>query len=78
MGDTLVFWMPWLLSGITIWMTVLAGNKTQWAWLVGLVNQGLWLIWILLSETWGLIPMNLALWIVYGRNHCKWMQEPRL
>lgn len=65
-------YMPWLLSAVTIWMTVLAGNKHRSAWLVGLLNQALWLVWIAASQTWGLLPMNLALWVVYGRNHLKW------
>ena len=68
----LVVHLPWLLSAITIWMTVLAGNKHRSAWLIGLVNQFLWLIWIWCANAWGLLPMNLALWIVYGRNHWKW------
>lgn len=72
MISTLTTWMPWLLSAITIYMTVLAGNKTRWAWAVGLVNQALWLVWILASQNWGLLPMNVALWIVYTRNHLKW------
>lgn len=65
-------YLPWLLSAITIYMNVLGGNKTRWAWAVGLGNQALWLIWIVATGTWGLIPMNIALWIVYGRNHLKW------
>lgn len=67
-------YLPWLLSAITIYMTVLAGNKTRWAWAIGLGNQGLWLLWIVTTATWGLLPMNFALWIVYGRNHWKWMK----
>jgi hypothetical protein len=35
-------------------------------------NQALWLVFIVATGTWGLLPMNLALWIVYGRNHLKW------
>ena len=65
-------YLPWLLSAITIWMTVLAGNKHPSAWLVGLANQALWLGWIVTVGAWGLLPMNLALWIVYARNHLKW------
>jgi hypothetical protein len=68
-------YLPWLLSAITIWMTLLAGNKHPQAWLVGLVNQGLWLFWICVTGSWGFLPMNLALWIVYGRNHLKWQRE---
>lgn len=64
--------LPWLLSAITIWMTVLAGNKHKLAWLVGLANQALWFTWIVASGTWGMLPMNLALWVVYSRNHFKW------
>ncbi len=72
--ENVVFYMPWLLSAITIYMTILAGNKTRWAWAVGLVNQALWLVWIMASAAYGLLPMNIALWILYGRNHLKWMR----
>lgn len=72
MNDAIIKYLPWLLSAITIYMNVLAGNKTRWAWAVGLGNQALWLVWILVSGTYGLIPMNLALWVVYARNHLKW------
>ncbi len=72
MRDHIITYLPWLLSVITIWMTVLAGTKHANAWLVGLVNQALWLAWIIASSAWGLLPMNIALWVVYGRNHWKW------
>ncbi len=72
MSDAIRLYLPWLLSAITIYMTVLAGNKSKKAWLFGLVNQALWLVWIIATASWGLLPMNLALWIVYGRNHMKW------
>ena len=65
-------YLPWLLSAITIWMTVMGGNKRKSAWIIGLVNQALWLVWIVASAAWGLLPMNAALWVVYGRNHLKW------
>lgn len=71
----IVIYMPWLLSVITIYMTVLAGNKNKFAWAVGLFNQLLWLLWILCSENYGLLPMNLALWVVYCRNHLRWQHE---
>jgi hypothetical protein len=53
-------------------MTLLAGNRNRWAWAFGLGNQALWLGWILAAEAWGLLPMNLALWLVYARNHLLW------
>ena len=72
MSDTIRTYLPWLLSAITIWTMFLAGNKHRNAWAVGLVNQALWLVWIISAQAWGLLPMNAALWIVYGRNHWKW------
>lgn len=68
--------LPWLMSAITIWMTLLAGNKHRSAWLIGLFNQLLWLAWIITVEAWGLFPMNIALWLVYARNHLRWNKEP--
>lgn len=65
-------YLPWLLSLITIVMTLLAGNKHPHAWLVGLLAQALWLVWIIAVEAWGLLPMNAVLWVVYARNHLKW------
>ena len=65
-------YLPWLLSAITIWMTLLAGNQHPKAWLVGLVNQALWLAWIVSMHAWGLLPLTAALCIVYARNHIKW------
>lgn len=76
MRVVIVTWLPWILSGITIWMTLLAGNLNRSAWLIGLIGQALWLVWIVAAEAWGLLPLNFALWIVYGRNHLKWSRKP--
>ena len=75
MTEYIKHYVPWVLSLITIWMTVLAGNLHRYAWLVGLLNQALWLVWIACSQTWGLIPLNIALWVVYARNHMKWRKQ---
>lgn len=72
MKEQIIIYLPYLLSALTIYSMLLAGNKKRGAWLVGLVNQFLWLTWIILSSAWGLLPMNIALWIVYGRNYLKW------
>ena len=72
MSDAVRLYLPWLLSCITIWMTLLAGNRHRYAWAVGLVGQALWLCWIFAAKAWGLLPMNVALWVVYVRNHLKW------
>lgn len=64
--------IPWILSALTIYTMFLAGDKKRNAWIVGLINQALWLMWILNIHAWGLLPMNLALWVVYSRNLKKW------
>jgi hypothetical protein len=68
----IVEYLPWLLSCITIWMTLMAGNLHRNAWLIGLGNQFLWLVWIGAAGTWGFLPLNAALWVVYMRNHLRW------
>lgn len=42
MRDNIITYLPWLLSAITIWMTVLAGNKHPSAWLFGLATSTAW------------------------------------
>jgi len=75
MQNVVAAYLPWLLSAITIYTMFLAGSKKKHTWAVGLFSQLLWLIWIIASASWGLLPMNLALWVVYTRNHLKW-REP--
>lgn len=74
MTEAIRTYLPYLLSCITIYMNLLAGNKSPRAWLVGLCGQALWLGWIVWrwDVAQGFLPMNIALWIVYGRNHLKW------
>ena len=72
MTDAIKDYLPWLLSAITIYSMWLAGERSKYTWLIGLANQALWLVWIFATQAWGLLPMNLALWFVYGRNHWKW------
>lgn len=74
MTDLTATYLPWLMSAITIWMTLMAGNKHRLAWAIGLGNQALWLTWICVVGAWGLLPMNAALWVVYARNHLKWVR----
>ncbi|WP_234265221.1 hypothetical protein [Hydrogenophaga sp. NFH-34] len=64
--------LPWVLSAITIWMNILVGNNHPRAWLLGLSGQALWFVWIVLSKTWGMLPMAIALSIVFWRNHRRW------
>ncbi len=72
MVKAVITYLPWLLSAITVYTNLLAGDNKRAAWSLGLVNQALWLVWIVMSQTWGLIPLNAALWVVFARNYRKW------
>lgn len=72
MKHLIIVYLPYCLSCVTIWLNVLAGNKKRSAWAVALGGQVLWSVWVLVSGTWGLLPLNIALWIVYARNWFKW------
>lgn len=67
--------LPWLLSAMTIWMTVLQGKKSAAGWIVGLCNQVGWLVWQLYTHTWGLLPLNAVLWVLYIRNYMLWKRS---
>jgi hypothetical protein len=67
--------VPYYLSAITIYMTLLQGAKKPSAWLVGLANQVLWLYWMTVSKNYGFLPLNAMLWWVYWKNYKLWKKE---
>ena len=71
----IVTYLPWVLSCFTIWMTTLAGNKHKSTWAIGLFAQILWVVWISLSGSWGLMPATVVLVFIYIRNHFKWKND---
>lgn len=69
--------LPWIMSAITLYMTFLQGRKTWKAWAVGLVNQLLWLWFIITMQTWGLLLLNAGLWYLYARNLRIWYDDEK-
>lgn len=67
--------IPLALSANTIAVMWLAGNKSALGWALGLIGQALWLVFIVVFEAWGLLPLSVALTVVYGRNLRRWRQE---
>lgn len=72
MIEIIIKYLPYLLSLNTLYFTFLAGNKNRAAWLLALFGQLFWLIWILTSKSYGLLPMNIGMWVMYYRNYIKW------
>lgn len=68
-------YLPYVLSCITIYTAVLAGDKNRFTWVLGGLNQVLWFVWIYFTESWGFLPMNVVLTAVYLRNHVKWAAD---
>jgi fatty acid desaturase len=72
-------WFKFVFQGvqscITIYMTLLAGNLKPHAWVFGLFNQVLWAFFIVATQSWGWVPMCLALTYVYFKNHLKWNKK---
>jgi hypothetical protein len=66
--------LPWVMSSVTLTAIYFAGEKKPWAWLLSLGNQTLWAAWIYLTwpQASGLVPMCLALTVMYARNFRRW------
>lgn len=74
-GDYLPFlqeYFPLALSYFTVWMTVLAGDKSPKAWIVGSISQILWMTWTVLTQQWNLLPMTVLLTWLYVNNYFYW------
>lgn len=64
-------------SFLTLYGMWLAGNKRSSGWLVGLLNQAVWFVFIVAFDAWGLLPLNVALVVVYSRNLAAWKRDER-
>lgn len=60
MQELIITKMPWLLSIISIYVQWQLGNKAKSAWLLSLGNQALWLVWICVSQQWGVLTPERA------------------
>jgi hypothetical protein len=74
-GRVIVTLLPWFLSASTVYTVLAAGDKKLRAWTIGFINQFVWFAWIVMSASWGLLPMNFVLAAVYVRNYRKWKAE---
>lgn len=70
--------VPWATSAFTLWAMWLLSKKRWEGWVVGLVNQILWIATAVLFETWGLLPLTVALIYVYTKGLIAWRAESKL
>jgi len=67
--------MQWLLSVLLIVNLYLMGNKTVWGPITGIVAQGLWIFYGVMTQQYGLVPGVLILLLINIRNWRKWKAE---
>lgn len=67
--------LPFVTGIITLVGMWAAGSHRSWSWGLGIANQALWFAFIVAFGAWGLLPLNVALVVVYSRNLVKWRRE---
>lgn len=66
--------LPLATSALTVVSMWRAGSGRPDAWAIGLANQVLWLLTIVLFGVWGLLPLTVILTVTYARNWARWKQ----
>jgi len=57
---------------LTVWVY---GNRSRKAPLIGMVGQMLWW-WLTISQSmWGLVPLNVVMFIIHIRNYIRMKRE---
>lgn len=63
-----------LVSLVTVFGMWLVARKDWRGWLVGILNQVLWLILIIQTEAWGLLLLTATLLYIYAKALLQWRQ----
>lgn len=64
--------MDWITGGLTIVAMELVARRDWRGWMVGIVNQGLWLCLIVDRKLWGLLPLTAILSWRYAVALLRW------
>lgn len=68
-------WLPWITSAVTLYGMWLLGSKKRSGWIVGIANQGLWIVTSIAFHTWGFLPLSASLLVTYTRNLLRWRAD---
>ena len=60
--------IPWVTSAATLLAVWLNGRNVRLSWKVSLLNQAIWLVFIVTYDAWGLLPLTLALSAIFARH----------
>ena len=68
-------YLQWVLSATSAVMLWLMGNKSPWGPRLGLLNQVIWIVYVVATKQWGLLPGVLIYTVIHARNVAKWINE---
>lgn len=69
--------MAWILSITSALILWLMGNKSKWGPRIGIINQALWVFYVISIEEYGLLPGVILYAIIHFRNVIKWEIKDR-
>ena len=69
--------LTYCMSAVAVWSLYLMGNKNKYGPIVGIVNQVMWIYYVLYTEEWGLMIGVIVYTIVHIRNTYKWAKEDK-
>jgi len=64
-----------IISILSVWTLYDVGNKKRRGWIVGLVSQFFWFYFIIKTENYGLLAMNIIYTALYIRNLIRWKKN---
>lgn len=67
--------LTWIISLLTITAIELQIRKRWEGWLLSLFNQGLWLLFIAGTSSWGLLPLCGVMILQASRGLIRWKRE---
>ncbi len=67
--------MDWIISVTSCVMLWMMGNKSIFGPILGIVNQGLWIFYVVWTGQWGLL-LGVSLYtVIHIRNLAKWKRS---
>ena len=67
--------MDWILSGLSMIMLWMMGNKNKYAPTVGIINQIFWIYYAISIKQYGLLIGTIGYLVIHIRNAIKWKNE---
>lgn len=70
-------YFDWVVSLTTLCCMELMIRQKWYAWIAGLLNQFIWLVFIISNDKYGLLPLNILMFIQNTRGLLNWSRIRR-